>query len=147
MRAGIYVRKSTAQDNVQEDAQSVVHQDKRCREFIAQQGWTVLDAHVYVDDAVSGAVFDRPGLRCLMDAVERRPPPFDVLVMHAEDRLGRDVVETGYLAKRIIDNGVRIFFADGAEPKLESAHDALPMAISHFVAGSERVRPSARGRR
>ncbi len=51
MRAGIYERKSTAQDNVPEDAKSVVHQDKRCRAFIAQQGWTVLDAHVYVDDA------------------------------------------------------------------------------------------------
>ncbi len=146
MRAGIYVRKSTAQDNVPEDAKSVVHQDKRCRAFIAQQGWTFLDAHVYVDDAVSGAVFDRPGLRCLMDAVERRPRPFDVLVMHAEDRLGRDVVETGYLAKRIIDNGVRIFFADGTERKLESAQDALLMAISNFGAAFERERASVRVR-
>jgi site-specific DNA recombinase len=146
MRAAIYVRKSTAQDNVPEDARSVVHQDKRCRAFIAQQGWTFLDANVYVDHAVSGAVFDRPGLRCLMDAVERRPRPFDVLVMHAEDRLGRDVVETGYLAKRIIDNGVRIFFADGTERKLESAQDALLMAISNFGAAFERERASARVR-
>lgn len=38
MRAAIYVRKSTAQGNVPEDARSVVHQDKRCRAFIAQQG-------------------------------------------------------------------------------------------------------------
>jgi site-specific DNA recombinase len=146
MRAAIYVRKSTAQDNVPEDARSVVHQDQRCRAFIAQQGWTFLDAHVYVDDAVSGAVFDRPGLRCLMDAVERRPRPFDVLVMHAEDRLGRDVVETGYLAKRIIDNGVRIFFADGTERKLENAQDALLMAISNFGAAFERERASVRVR-
>ena len=106
MRAGIYVRKSTAQDHVPEDAKSVVHQDRRCRAFISQQGWTVLDAHVYVDDAVSGAVFDRPGLRCLMDAVEPRPRPFDVLFMHAEDRLGPDAVETGYLAKRIVRRGI-----------------------------------------
>src|SRR5260370_23304891 len=134
MRAGIYVRKSTAQDNVPEDAKRVVHQDKRCRAFIAQQGWTVLDAHVYVDDAVSGAVFDRPGLRCLLDAVERRPRPFDVLVMHAEDRLGRDVVETGYLAKRIIDNGVRFFFADRTERELGKAQDALTIPTSYFGA-------------
>src|SRR5260370_21979019 len=106
MRAGIYVRKSTAQDNVPEDAKSVVHQDKRCRAFIAQQGWTVLDAHVYVDDAVSGAVFDRPGLRCLLDAVERRPRPFDVLVMHAEDRLARELVETACLAHAIIHDAL-----------------------------------------
>ena len=146
MRAAIYVRKSTAQDHVPEDAKSVVHQDKRCRAFIAAQGWTFLGEHLYVDDAVSGAVFDRPGLRCLLDAAERRPRPFDVLVMHAEDRLGRDVVETGYLAKRIIDNGVRIFFADGTERKLESAQDALLMAISNFGAAFERERASARVR-
>src|SRR5260370_2044056 len=106
MRAGIYERKSTAQDNVPEDAKSVVHQDKRCRAFIAQQGWTVLDAHVYVDDAVSGAVFDRPGLRALLDAVERRPRPFDVLVMHPKDRLGRGVFGTGYLAKPTLHNSL-----------------------------------------
>ncbi|HKW92915.1 MAG TPA: recombinase family protein [Methylomirabilota bacterium] len=146
MRAGIYVRKSTAQNDVPEDAKSVAHQNTRCRAFIAQQGWMLLDAHVYVDEAVSGAVFDRPGLRCLMDAAERRPRPFDVLVMHAEDRLGRDVVETGYLAKRLIDNGVRIFFADGTERKLDSATDALLMAISNFGAAFERERASARVR-
>lgn len=146
MRAAIYVRKSTAQDHVPVDAKSVVHQETQCRAFIARQRWTPNATHVYVDDAVSGAVFDRPGLRRLMDAVEARPRPFDVLVMHAEDRFGRDVVETGYLAKRIIDNGVRIFFADGTERKLESATDALLMAISNFGAAFERERASARVR-
>ena len=146
MRAAIYKRKSTAQDHLPIDAKSVVHQDRQCRAFIARQGWTLTTTYVYVDDAVSGAVFDRPGLRRLMDAVESRPRPFDVLVMYAEDRLGRDVVETGYLAKRIIDNGVRIFFADGTERKLESATDALLMAISNFGAAFERERASARVR-
>ncbi len=146
MRAAIYVRKSTAQDNVAEDAKSVVHQEGLCRTFIERQGWTVADGHVCVDEAVSGAVFDRPGLRRLMDSVETRPRPLDVVVMYAEDRLGRDVIETGYLAKRIIDNGVRIFFADGTERKLESATDALLMAISNFGAAFERERASARVR-
>ncbi len=55
-------------------------------QFIERQGWTVADGHVCVDEAVSGAVFDRPGLRRLMDFVETRPRPFDVVVMYAEDR-------------------------------------------------------------
>src|SRR5260370_32683340 len=138
MRAGIYERKSTAQDNVPEDAKSVVHQDKRCRAFIAQRGWTVLDAHVYVDDAVSGAVFDRPGLRALLDAVERRPRPFDVLVMYAEDRLGRGVRETRYLAKRIIDNGVRGFFSGRAQRRQGRAPGAPARGVPDLGPGLPR---------
>src|SRR5215471_14501949 len=146
MHAAIYERKSTAQSDVAEEAKSVVHQEALCRAFITRQGWTVADAHVYVDEAVSGAIFERPGLRQLLDAAEARPRPFDAVVMYAEDRLGRDVVETGYLAKRIIDNGVRLFFADGTDRKLESATDALLMAISNFGAAFERERASARVR-
>src|SRR6266481_1827894 len=48
--------------------------------------------------------------------------------------------------KQIIDNGVRIFFADGTERKLESAQDALLMAISNFGAAFERERASERVR-
>jgi hypothetical protein len=67
----------------------------------------------------------------LLNYPEERWPSMDLvadmLVMHAEDRLGRDVVETGYLAKRIIDNGVRIFFADGTERKV------IPVAEWNFT--------------
>jgi len=146
MHAAIYERKSTAQSDVADEAKSLAHQEALCRAFIARQGWTVVDAHIYVDEGVSGAIFERPGLRQLLDAAEARPRPFDVVVMYAEDRLGRDVVETGYVAKRLIDNGMRIFFADGTERKLESASDALMMAISNFGAAFERERASARVR-
>jgi DNA invertase Pin-like site-specific DNA recombinase len=117
-----------------------------CVKLIETQGWTLAEGHEYVDEAQSGAVFDRPGLLRMMDAVKAKPRPFDVLVMYAEDRLGRDVVETGYLAKQIIDSGVRIFFADGTERKLDSATDALLMAISNFGAAFERERASVRTR-
>jgi len=59
MKAAIYARKSTAQ-HVAEDAKSVAHQVARARQFSAQRGWTVVEEHVYVDDAASGAEFVEP---------------------------------------------------------------------------------------
>jgi hypothetical protein len=37
-------------------------------------------------------------------------PPFQVLIMSEESRLGREKIETAYALKQIIDAGVRLFF-------------------------------------
>jgi len=147
MRAAILCRKSTDDSDKAHDARSTTHQRDECAALIQKQGWELDEVHVYVEEATSGALFTRagrPGLFAILDAVKASPPPFDVLVMYAEDRLGRDVVETGYVAKQIIDSGVRIFFANGTERKLGSATDALLMSISNFGAAFERERASAR---
>lgn len=150
LRAAIYARKSTDDSDRNAEARSTAHQREQCTALIVRQGWTLDEAHVYVDEATSGAVFNRPGLLRFMEAVKSathsKPRPFDVLVMYAEDRLGRDVVETGYLTKQIVDSGVRLFFADGTERKLGNSTDALLMAISNFGAAFERERASARVR-
>jgi len=146
LRAAIYARKSTSQDEVDVRERSTTHQRAQCLALIEKNGWTLAEGHEYTDEASSGAVFDRPGLLRLTDAVKSNARPFDVLVTYAEDRLGRDVIETGYLAKQIIDSGVRIFFSDGTERKLGSATDALLMAISNFGAAFERERASIRVR-
>jgi site-specific DNA recombinase len=146
MRCAIYARKSTDDSDKTHDARSTSHQREQCLALIERQGWVLAEGHEYVDEATSGAVFNRPGLLRLMEALKVKPQPFEVLVMYAEDRLGRDVIETGYLAKQIIDSGVRIFFADGSERKLGSATDALLMAISNFGAAFERERASVRVR-
>lgn len=62
MHAAIYVRKSTAQTGMNEDARSVERQKARAREYAAGRGWSVLHEHIYEDDGISGAEFDRrPG--------------------------------------------------------------------------------------
>ncbi len=146
VRAATYARKSTDDSDKTHDARSTTHQRAQCLALIEKNGWTLAEGHEYTDEATSGAVFNRPGLLRLMDAVKSKGRPFDVLVMYAEDRLGRDVIETGYLAKQIIDSGVRIFFADGTERKLGSATDALLMSISNYGAAFERERASIRVR-
>ncbi len=59
------------------------------------------DAHVYVDDGVSGAEFaNRPGFVRLLNALKPRAP-FHVLVMSEVSRLGREQIETAYALKQL----------------------------------------------
>jgi hypothetical protein len=64
MNAVIYARKSTTQDGVAEEAKSVVRQVENATAFAARKGWTISDAHSYIDDGVGAAEFKRrPGFR------------------------------------------------------------------------------------
>jgi DNA invertase Pin-like site-specific DNA recombinase len=61
MIAAIYARKSTEQAGVADDQKSVARQIEHSHAFAATKGWTVDEAHVYVDDGISGAEFaNRP---------------------------------------------------------------------------------------
>ena len=74
------------------------------------KGWIVPDEQVYVDDGVSGAEFaNRPGFVRLMAALKPRPP-FQVLIMSEESRLGREAIETAYALKQLIQAGVAVWF-------------------------------------
>src|SRR5262245_50210451 len=109
MIAAVYVRKSTEQTGVADDAKSITRQAEHARAYAVRKGWTVADEHVYVDDGISGAEFaSRPGFLRLMNALKPRPP-FQVLVMSDLDRLGREPIETMYALKQLQQAGVRIF--------------------------------------
>ena len=41
-----------------------------CRSYAEEHGFTVDDKHVYVDEAVSGSVLNRPGLQALQKAIQ-----------------------------------------------------------------------------
>ena len=98
MIAALYARKSTEQ-TVADEAKSVTRQIDHARAYAARKGWIVADAHVYVDDGISGAEFlKRPGFLRLMNALKPRPQ-FQVLVMSEESRLGREAIETAYALK------------------------------------------------
>jgi DNA invertase Pin-like site-specific DNA recombinase len=106
MIAAIYARKSTDQ-NLPDAEKSVTRQVEHATAYATRKGWTVDRAHVYSDDGISGAEFvKRPGFLRLMTALKPRPP-FQVLVMSEESRLGREQIETAYVLKQLVDAGVR----------------------------------------
>jgi DNA invertase Pin-like site-specific DNA recombinase len=113
--AAIYARKSTEQNGADADAKSVARQIESARAFAATKGWTVADAHVYSDDAVSGAEVRRLVQRQrLLDAIHSGPP-FRALVVRDASRLSRrDGDEAFGELKEIARRGVEIwFYQDG----------------------------------
>jgi DNA invertase Pin-like site-specific DNA recombinase len=146
MIAAIYARKSTEQTRVADEDTSVTRQIAHATVYATAKGWVVPDAHIYVDDGISGAEFvKRPGFLRLMDALKPRPP-FQVLVMSEESRLGREAIETAYALKQITEAGVRVFFyLEDRERTLDSAMDKMMLSLTTFAAEMERerARPSA----
>ncbi len=121
MIAAIYARKSTEQVAVSDEEKSVTRQIEHARDYAVSKGWTVAEEYIFVDDGISGAEFvKRPGFIRLMSSLKPHPP-FHVLIMSEESRLGRESIQTGYALKQIMDAGVRVFFIW----KIASAHSTM----------------------
>ena len=139
MIAAIYARKSTEQNGVADEAKSVTRQIEHASAYATRKGWTVAEAHVYVDDGISGAEFaGRPGFVRLMAALKPRAP-FQMLVMSEESRLGREAIETAYALKQLIQANVRVFFyLEDRERTLDSPTDKIMMSLTAFGATDAR---------
>ena len=111
MIAAIYARRSTEQTGADADAKSVDRQVENARAFAATKGWTIREAHVYTDDAVSGAETKRlVNRQRLLDAI-RTGPPFQALIMRDASRFSRrDGDEAFGELKAIAKAGVDIWF-------------------------------------
>jgi len=142
--AAVYARKSTEQNTADEE-KSVTRQIEHARAYAERKGWRVADEHVYADDGISGADFvKRPGFLRLMNALKSRPP-FQVLIMSEESRLGREQIETAYALKQIMAAGVRVFFyLEDRERKLDSAMDKVMLSLTNFADEMERERARQR---
>ena len=141
----IYARKSNDEHGVASEAKSITRQIDHARAYARKKGWTVDDAHIYSDDAVSGAEFlKRPGFQRLMQTLQPRPP-FDVLIMSESSRLGREAWETGFALKQILKAGVRVFFyLEDRECSFDHPIDKLQFSIVQAFDEMERTRASQR---
>jgi site-specific DNA recombinase len=121
MNAAIYARKSTPEEDKQpngtvvhrhEHEKSVTRQKEEARAYAERKGWTVADAHVYEDDALSGKYGPdhRPGLMALLAAAETAPRPFDVVVMAKDDRLMRDQWKVAVVLSRLHEAGAKLYY-------------------------------------
>ena len=145
MIAAIYARKSTEQNAVGDEEKSVTRPIEHGKAYATRKGWTVDEAYVYSDDGISGAEFKkRPGFLRLLNALSPRPP-FQVLIMSEESRLGREAIETGYVLKQIMDAGVRVFFyLEDRERTLDTAMDKVMLSLTNFAAEMEREKARQR---
>ena len=136
--AAIYARKSTGQ-HVASDAKSVTRQVENARAFAVQQGWTVDDRFVFIDDGVSGAEFERrPGFVSLMDAL-RPKPSFQVLIISEESRLGRSTTEVPYAIGRLVKAGVEVWcYRDQRKVALDTPMDKFMVSATSFASDMER---------
>jgi ABC-type Na+ transport system ATPase subunit NatA len=77
MIAAIYGRKGADQSGVSDEQESVARQIDHARGSATRKGWAVDEAHVYTDDGISRAEFDkRPGFVQLLKGADPRAPAF-----------------------------------------------------------------------
>lgn len=95
----VYCRVSSAG---QEDNSSLRTQEERCRAYAAEHDWEV--AEVYREVHTGTELFERPQLTLLREAMRRRE--FDVLLVHALDRLSRKQTHQGLILSEAEHSGV-----------------------------------------
>ena len=99
-RAAVYCRVSSAG---QEDNSSLATQKASCRAYAAERGWTVVTVHHEVHTGAE--LFERSELTRLGEAMRRGE--FEVLLVHALDRLSRKQTHQGLVLSEAEYAGVR----------------------------------------
>src|ERR1700737_2251604 len=104
LRCAIYARFSSDRQSVT----SIGDQVRKCREYATRERWEVLDAHIYTDEAVSGASTDREGLQKLLAAATHTSRPFDCILIDDSSRLTRRLADALNLYERLAFAGIRV---------------------------------------
>jgi site-specific DNA recombinase len=145
MKAAVYARKSTEQNGVADEERSVTRQVEHATAYAEKRGWAVNEEYIFIDDGISGAEFaKRPGFLRLMNALKPRPP-FDVLVMSEESRLGREAIEVGFALKQLVTSGVRVFcYLTDTERTLNSPIEKAMLSLQAMADEMEREKARQR---
>ncbi len=144
MRAALYARKSTDDNDRNADNKSVTRQVEHAKAYAAAKGWTVDDEHIYIDDGISGAEFkNRPALLRMLNRLRE----FNAIIMSELSRLGREQSQTSNALASVAAKGVRVFFyLTDEELKFDTAIDKFMVSAASFAAELEREKASQRAR-
>jgi site-specific DNA recombinase len=85
MQVALYARVSTPH---QQQEGTIVSQVRALTQYMHQQEWSLLPEHPSLDEGLSGARLDRPGLDRLRDAAQRGE--CDAVVVLSPDRFARN---------------------------------------------------------
>jgi site-specific DNA recombinase len=106
VRCAIYARYSSDLQRLT----SIEDQLRRCREYAAQQGWTVIEEFVRCDEARSAATLaGRDALQSLLAASKTSPLPFDCLMVDDTSRLARYLPDVLSMNDKLQYHGVFIY--------------------------------------
>ena len=116
--AAIYARVSTED---QGKGYSIPTQIEACQKLAREQGYTVSDTHIFIDDGVSGVTLDRPALRALRDMFSSGA--IAAVIVLDPDRLARKTGKLLVLKDELDEAGVKLLCVshpidDGAEGSL-----------------------------
>jgi site-specific DNA recombinase len=102
---------------------SIDDQLRICREYAQSRGFTFLEEHIYVDEALSGVGADRPGLGRLLDAALSPMRPFDIILLDDSSRLARNTKDALTFFERLNFAGIRLIaVSQGIDSDNEQAH-------------------------
>ena len=121
-RAAIYCRLSK-DDDLQGESASIANQRDMLEKYCERQGWEVVA--VYQDDGYTGLNMERPDLKRMLKAIERKQ--VNLVITKDLSRLGRNYLQTGQLIEDFFPrNGVRyIAMNDGIDTMREN-NDIAP---------------------
>ncbi len=140
-RVAIYCRVST---NAQEDNSSLQTQEEHCRRYAEERGWIITS--IYREVHTGSELFERSELTRLREAMRQRE--FDVLLVHALDRLSRKQTHQGLILSEADHAGVQ--WVSVTENIDDSPQGQILRAVIGGMAELERLKlaeRTVRGRR
>ena len=127
-----YIRLSSSDDNKQGESDSVVNQRKLIDEYIIRNHPEIEVVGEFVDDGVSGIVFDRPSFNKMMEFIQDGKA--NCVLTKDLSRLGRDRIETGRYLRRIFPAfGVRFIAINDNIDTLNDSTDGLFVSVKSII--------------
>ena len=121
-RAAIYCRLSK-DDDLDGTSASIENQRDMLEKFCEKQGWEVVA--VYQDDGFTGLNMERPDLKRMLKAIERKQ--VNLVITKDLSRLGRNYLQTGQLIEDFFPrNGVRYIAMNDGIDTMRDNNDIAP---------------------
>ena len=129
-KAAKYIRLSSADGNDGE-SNSVANQRRLIDEYLSKHP-EIETVGEYVDDGVSGIVFDRPAFSDMMEAI--RADKVNCIISKDLSRLGRERIETGRYLRRVFPAfGVRFIAINDNIDTLNDSTDGLFVSVKSIL--------------
>lgn len=129
-KAAEYYRLSYTDDKSIE-SDSIANQRKQLKAFIENHP-DIESTSEWVDDGVSGILFDRPAFKQMMEEIENGK--INCIIVKDLSRFGREYIETGHYLKRVLPAyGVRFIAINDNIDTLNESNDDLILSVKSVM--------------